>query len=82
MPFVYIQSSSINDEHLAFFQFVGRIIGKALHDQRILEAYFSRGLFPLTISLIVISQIDRFSPPSNVQAHAWQACRSSRSRIY
>ncbi|KAI5477219.1 E3 ubiquitin-protein ligase HUWE1 [Pseudohyphozyma bogoriensis] len=39
------KSSSINDEHLAFFQFVGRIIGKALHDQRILEAYFSRAMY-------------------------------------
>jgi E3 ubiquitin-protein ligase HUWE1 len=36
------KSSSINPEHLSFFKFVGRIIGKALHDQRILEAYFSR----------------------------------------
>lgn len=32
----------MNPDHLSFFQFVGRIIGKALHDQRILEAYFSR----------------------------------------
>ena len=39
------QSSSINPEHLSFFKFVGRIIGKALHDQRILEAYFSRSVY-------------------------------------
>lgn len=37
------QASSINPDHLSFFQFVGRIIGKAIYDQRILEAYFSRG---------------------------------------
>ncbi|KAL8278589.1 hypothetical protein RQP46_009081 [Phenoliferia psychrophenolica] len=39
------KSSSINPDHLSFFQFVGRIIGKALHDQRILEAYFSRSVY-------------------------------------
>lgn len=42
LSLTFIQSSSINPEHLSFFKFVGRIIGKALHDQRILEAYFSR----------------------------------------
>ncbi|GAA6006127.1 hypothetical protein JCM11491_002040 [Sporobolomyces phaffii] len=37
--------SSVNEEHLLYFRFVGRIIGKALHDQRILEAYFSRSVY-------------------------------------
>ncbi|GAA5909949.1 uncharacterized protein JCM6883_003149 [Sporobolomyces salmoneus] len=39
------KSSSVNEEHLTYFRFVGRIIGKALHDQRILEAYFSRSVY-------------------------------------
>ncbi|GAA5975362.1 hypothetical protein JCM5350_006450 [Sporobolomyces pararoseus] len=39
------KSSSVNEEHLLYFRFVGRIIGKALHDQRILEAYFSRSVY-------------------------------------
>ena len=40
------KSSGIaNEHHLRFFRFVGRIIGKALHDQRILEAYFSRSVY-------------------------------------
>ncbi|SGY62078.1 BQ5605_C007g04651 [Microbotryum silenes-dioicae] len=39
------KSSSINELHLAFFKFVGHIIGKALHDQRVLEAYFSRSVY-------------------------------------
>ena len=43
--FVSLQSSSVNEEHLLYFRFVGRIIGKALHDQRILEAYFSRSVY-------------------------------------
>ncbi|GAA5961735.1 hypothetical protein JCM21900_000844 [Sporobolomyces salmonicolor] len=44
------KSSSINEEHLAYFRFVGRIIGKALHDQRILEAYFSRSVYKHMLS--------------------------------
>ncbi|GAA5942817.1 hypothetical protein JCM10213_002959 [Rhodosporidiobolus nylandii] len=39
------KSSGINEEHLGYFRFVGRIIGKAIHDQRILEAYFSRAVY-------------------------------------
>ncbi|KPV73687.1 uncharacterized protein RHOBADRAFT_16819 [Rhodotorula graminis WP1] len=39
------KSSAINEYHLHYFRFVGRIIGKAIHDQRILEAYFSRSVY-------------------------------------
>ncbi|KAK4052443.1 E3 ubiquitin-protein ligase tom1 [Microbotryomycetes sp. JL201] len=39
------KSSAVNPEHLSFFKFVGRIIGKAIQDQRILEAYFSRSVY-------------------------------------
>ncbi|GAA5889291.1 hypothetical protein JCM6882_000697 [Rhodosporidiobolus microsporus] len=39
------QSSYFNEHHLLYFRFVGRIIGKAIHDQRILEAYFSRAVY-------------------------------------
>ena len=40
-----LQSSSVNEEHLSYFKFVGRIIGKAIYDQRVLEAYFSRFVY-------------------------------------
>ncbi|GAA6015032.1 hypothetical protein JCM10207_008710 [Rhodosporidiobolus poonsookiae] len=39
------KSSGVNEAHLRYFSFVGRIIGKAIHDQRILEAYFSRAVY-------------------------------------
>lgn len=39
------KASSINPEHLSFFKFVGRIIGKAIHDGRLLDAYFARSLY-------------------------------------
>ncbi|BGP26526.1 E3 ubiquitin-protein ligase HUWE1 [Rhodotorula toruloides] len=38
-------SSAINENHLEYFRFVGRIIGKAIFDQRILEAHFSRSVY-------------------------------------
>lgn len=71
------KSSAINPEHLSFFKFVGRIIGKALHDQRILEAYFSRCAF----SLLRSRSFARSSlcPHSCLQAHAREACRPPRS---
>ncbi|GJD05516.1 hypothetical protein ColKHC_14341 [Colletotrichum higginsianum] len=37
--------SGINDEHLMFFKFIGRIIGKALYEGRVLDCYFSRAVY-------------------------------------
>jgi len=37
--------SAINPEHLVFFKFVGRIIGKALYEGRHLDAHFSRAVY-------------------------------------
>lgn len=39
------RASWVNPEHLSFFKFVGRIIGKAIFDNRLLEAYFARSLY-------------------------------------
>jgi E3 ubiquitin-protein ligase HUWE1 len=37
--------SGINNEHLSFFQFVGRIIGKALYESRHLDCHFSQAVY-------------------------------------
>ena len=37
--------SKINDEHLMFFKFIGRIIGKALYEGRVLDCHFSRAVY-------------------------------------
>lgn len=37
--------SYINDEHLPYFQFIGRIIGKALYENRVLDCHFSRAVY-------------------------------------
>ncbi|KAJ2827206.1 E3 ubiquitin-protein ligase tom1, partial [Coemansia erecta] len=34
-----------NPDHLLYFRFVGRIIGKAIVDQRVLDAYFTRSFY-------------------------------------
>ncbi|GAO46185.1 hypothetical protein G7K_0422-t1 [Saitoella complicata NRRL Y-17804] len=39
------QTSGVNPEHLLFFKFIGRIIGKALYDNRLLDCYFSRAVY-------------------------------------
>ncbi|WVQ77455.1 hypothetical protein IAR50_007141 [Cryptococcus sp. DSM 104548] len=37
--------SWINDVHLSYFKFVGRVIGKAVYDGRLLDAYFNRAFY-------------------------------------
>ncbi|EEP80273.1 HECT protein [Uncinocarpus reesii 1704] len=37
--------SGVNQEHLMFFKFVGRIIGKALYEGRVLDCHFSRAVY-------------------------------------
>ncbi|TDL26261.1 hypothetical protein BD410DRAFT_895667 [Rickenella mellea] len=39
------RASAVNSEHLSFFKFVGRVIGKAIYDGRLLDAYFARSLY-------------------------------------
>ncbi|KAK2731309.1 hypothetical protein FQN55_004780 [Onygenales sp. PD_40] len=37
--------SGVNQEHLLFFKFIGRIIGKALYEGRVLDCHFSRAVY-------------------------------------
>lgn len=37
--------SSINEDHLKYFHFIGRIIGKALYENRVLDCHFSRAVY-------------------------------------
>ncbi|CAL1707508.1 unnamed protein product [Somion occarium] len=39
------KASYVNPEHLSFFKFVGRVIGKAIYDGRLLDAYFARSFY-------------------------------------
>jgi hypothetical protein len=37
--------SSINPDHLKYFKFIGRVIGKALYDGQIMDAFFTRAFY-------------------------------------
>lgn len=39
------RTSSINDNHLFYFKFIGRIIGKAIYDNKLLDCHFSRAMY-------------------------------------
>lgn len=38
-------SSHVNPDHLNYFKFVGRIIAKAIYDNKLLECYFTRSFY-------------------------------------
>jgi E3 ubiquitin-protein ligase HUWE1 len=42
--------SGVNSEHLMFFKFIGRIIGKALYEGRVLDCHFSRAVYKNILS--------------------------------
>jgi E3 ubiquitin-protein ligase HUWE1 len=37
--------SYVNPNHLQFFKFIGRVVGKALHDGYLLDAYFTPAFY-------------------------------------
>jgi hypothetical protein len=46
-------NSSINPDHLSYFRFVGRIVGKAVADGFLLDAHFTRSLYKHMLGLKV-----------------------------
>ncbi|KAI0484322.1 hypothetical protein GGR56DRAFT_20116 [Xylariaceae sp. FL0804] len=55
--------SSVNDEHLMFFKFIGRIIGKALYEGRLLDCYFSRAVYKRILGKPVsVKDMESFDP--------------------
>jgi len=46
---IQIKQSHINPDHLNFFKFIGRVIGKALYDNELLELYFSKPLYKMMV---------------------------------
>ncbi|KAI2473451.1 hypothetical protein F4781DRAFT_427465 [Annulohypoxylon bovei var. microspora] len=55
--------SGINDEHLMFFKFIGRVIGKALYEGRLLDCYFSRALYKRILGKPVsVKDMESFDP--------------------
>ena len=47
------RASGINPDHLSYLKFVGRIIGKAIYDGRLLDAYFTRSFYKCILGIPV-----------------------------
>lgn len=47
------KASYINPEHLDYFKFVGRIIAKAIYDNKLLDCYFTRAFYKHILNLPV-----------------------------
>ena len=57
------QLSGINEEHLMFFKFIGRIIGKALYEGRVLDCHFSRAVYKRILGKSVsVKDMESFDP--------------------
>ncbi|CAE8676293.1 unnamed protein product [Polarella glacialis] len=55
--------SYLNRDHLEWFRFIGRIVGKAIHDGQNLEAYFTRGFYKHMLGRKVIpADLEAFDP--------------------
>jgi len=48
------KNSSINSEHLAYFKFIGRVIGKALFDGQLLDAHFTHSFYKHILGLTIM----------------------------
>ena len=57
------KASAVNEEHLMFFKFIGRIIGKALYEGRVLDCFFSRAVYKRILGKSVsVKDMESFDP--------------------
>lgn len=56
-------NSHVNPEHLPYFRFVGRLVAKALYDNQMLDAYFTRSFYKHLLRLpITYEDIEAIDP--------------------
>ncbi|KIJ39919.1 hypothetical protein M422DRAFT_257242 [Sphaerobolus stellatus SS14] len=65
------RASWVNPEHLTFFKFVGRIIGKAIFDNRLLEAYFARSVYRQLLGKLVDYRDVEWVDPEYYNSLVW-----------
>ncbi|KAI0081201.1 hypothetical protein K474DRAFT_1768664 [Panus rudis PR-1116 ss-1] len=65
------RASWVNPEHLSFFKFVGRVIGKAIYDGRLLDAYFARSLYKQILGKPVDYRDVEFVDPEYYNSLCW-----------
>lgn len=55
--------SFINEDHLSYFRFVGRVIGKAISDGQLLDAHFTRSFYKHMLGVhVTYHDIEAFDP--------------------
>jgi E3 ubiquitin-protein ligase HUWE1 len=50
-------TSAVNPDHLQYFKFVGRVIGKAIADGQLLDAFFTRSFYKHMLNIPVEFQV-------------------------
>jgi len=57
------ENSYVNLEHLSYFEFVGKIIGKAVYDGQALEAYFTRAFYKHILGVpVTLEDMQAYDP--------------------
>jgi len=57
------KASHWNPDHIQFFKFVGRFVGKAIYDSQLLDAYFTRSFYKHMLGLKpTISDVESIDP--------------------
>lgn len=64
-------ASGINPDHLRYFKFVGRILGKAIYDQRLLDGHFARSVYRQLLGKAVDYRDLEWSDPSYYNGLRW-----------
>lgn len=64
-------ASWINPDHLRYFKFVGRILGKAIYDQRLLDGHFARSVYRQLLGKPVNYRDLEWSDPSYYSGLRW-----------
>lgn len=63
--------SGVNPDHLRYFKFVGRILGKAIYDQRLLDGHFARSVYRQLLGKPVNYRDLEWSDPSYYNGLRW-----------
>ena len=53
VTYTIYEQSQTNPNHLDYFKFVGRVIAKAIYDNKLLECYFSRSFYKHILAKVV-----------------------------
>lgn len=65
------KDSGINVDHLKYFKFVGRVIGKALYDNQLLDAHFTRSFYKHILGAPITFQDMEAIDPEYYRNLAW-----------